>query len=54
MRHKVILHLIVEEDDPDMAEVEVESQLADMMAISSTSIRDFEVKDVIEIEEEEL
>lgn len=66
MLYEVIVKFSVEEEDPDMAEMEVEGLLADMFArytdhdISSNMVSidgpeaNYEIIDVIEVEEEEI
>ena len=54
MKYRITVSFLIDEEDPEMAEVELESQLADMVNISSTTIREFEILEVDELDEEDI
>lgn len=51
-RFRVRVVLTLEESDSDMAEAEVEAQLSDLVSLSSTTISEFEIQGVTEVEYE--
>ena len=53
MKHKVLVSFIIDEEDSDMAEAEVEGQLSDLMNRDHSTIEDFQIIQIEEIEEED-
>ncbi len=54
MKYRVIVSFLLDEEDSDMAEVELESVLSDMLTLSSSTIKEFDIVKIDEIEEEEI
>lgn len=55
MRYRVNIVVMVEDEDGDSAQAEVEAQLSDIINThSSTTIQNYEVMDVEEVEIEEV
>ena len=54
MKYRILVSFLLDEDDPDMAEVELESALSDMLSLPSTTIGEFHIVDIDELEEEEI
>ena len=54
MKCRVVVSFMLDEDDADMAEIELESQLSDLInQTRNTTVQGFEVVESQEIEEEE-
>jgi hypothetical protein len=53
MKCRVTVSFILDEEEADMAEIELESQLSDLMENSRTNIMFFDIIDVQELEEED-
>lgn len=53
MKCKVVVSFLLDEDDSDMAEIELESHLSDLINNARTTISSFEVVATYEIEEED-
>ena len=53
MKYKVLVSFLVNEDEPDLAEIEIENQLGNIQDQIPDMIEEFEILDVIELDDEE-
>ena len=53
MKCRITVSFLMNEDDTDMAEIELESQLSDLMNTTHTTLDTYEIINVAEIEEED-